>query len=138
MTTETNAAHAASFSVAKTAFESTNVITEESEDKIKELKESMNQSELKVSNDIKSLAEDVGLSCEATDTPDEIIAAIADELEAQIDDAENNPQALSTLMGYYSRLNSLDQQLDEIYCRADEMFSARDMYTVKNREEFGF
>ena len=67
-----------------------------------------------VSNELKNLAYTVGLKYENDETPDEIILAIEEELEAQIDDAENNPQALSTLMGYYNKLNTLDELLDEI------------------------
>ena len=91
-----------------------------------------------LNTDIKNLAAVVGLAYESTDTPDEILAAIADELEAQIDEAENNPQALSTLMGYFHQLSSLDAQLDEIKDGETKLFSAMDMMAHKNREEFGF
>ncbi len=91
-----------------------------------------------LNTDIKNLAAVVGLAYESTDTPDEILAAIADELEAQIDEAENNPQALSTLMGYFHQLSSLDAQLDEIKHGETKLFSAMDMMAHKNREEFGF
>ena len=138
MTTKINTVSAVSVDVANASFGVKVVNKDVEEDKTTELKESVNLNELKVSNDIKNLAADVGLSYEDTDTPDEIIAAIEDELQAQIDDAENNPQALSTLMGYYGRLNMLDKQLDELYDDAEELFSAMDMLTGKNREEFGF
>lgn len=91
-----------------------------------------------ISYDIKTLASVVGLSYEDTDTPDDILAAIADELEAQIDEAENNPQALSTLMGYYQRLSSLDAQLDEIQHGESKLFAAMDFMANSNKKELGF
>ncbi len=67
-----------------------------------------------VDKNIKNLASAIGLSYERTDTPDEILLAIEDELQAQIDEAEENPQELSALMGYYRQLHTLDKILDEI------------------------
>ena len=64
--------------------------------------------------DIKNLARTIGLKYESEDSDDEIILAIAEELEAQIDDAEGNPQELSTLMMYMHKLNSLDERLREL------------------------
>ncbi len=64
--------------------------------------------------DIKNLARTIGLKYENEDSDDEIILAIAEELEAQIDDAEGNPQELSTLMMYLHKLNSLDERLREL------------------------
>lgn len=96
------------------------------------------QLETELENDLQDLAESVGLSYESTDTPDEIIAAIAEELEAQIDDAETNPQALSTLMGYYHQLNNLDALLDEIRQEEAKLNSFMNAPADIGREEFGF
>lgn len=96
------------------------------------------QLEIKLENDLQDLADALGFSYESTRTHDEIIAAIAEELEAQIDDAETNPQALSTLMGYYHQLNNLDALLDEIRQEEDNFNSFMNMPTNTGREEFGF
>lgn len=91
-----------------------------------------------VSSDIKTLASVVGLSYEDNDSADEILVRIAEELEAQIDDAENNPQALSTLMGYYHKLSDLDAQLDAVQQGQSKLFNAMDLMAANNRKQFGF
>ena len=115
-------------------------IIKEMEDKQEEQENIYNNAlgEKEINNDIKNLASAVGLSCDANEEPEEILVAIAEEIEAQIDDAENNPQALSTLMGYYNKLSVLDAQLEEIHSGAKKLFSAMDVMANKNREEFGF
>ncbi len=96
------------------------------------------QLENQLENDLQDLAGTIGLSYESTDTPDEIIAAIAEELEAQIDEAETNPQALSTLMGYYHQLNNLDARLEEIKREESILYSSMNMLPRKNEVVFGF
>ena len=96
------------------------------------------QLETKLENDLQDLADAIGFSYESTETHDEIIAAIAEELEAQIDDAETNPQALSTLMGYYHQLNNLDALLDEIKQEEAKLYSFTEMYSETDSKEFGF
>jgi uncharacterized phage infection (PIP) family protein YhgE len=114
-------------------------IIQEMEDEQKEPEKIYNTlGEKEINNDIKNLASAVGLRCEANEEPEEILVAIAEEIEAQIDDAENNPQALSTLMGYYNKLSVLDAQLEGIHSGAKKLFSAMDVMANKNREEFGF
>jgi hypothetical protein len=92
---------------------------------------------IELKSDIKNLASAIGISYQDTDTPDEIIIAISEELEAQIDEAENNPQALSTLMGYYRKLSSLDEQLDAVKSGQNKIFDAMDLLSANNRKEFG-
>ncbi len=92
---------------------------------------------IELKSDIKNLASAIGISYQDTDTPDEIIIAISEELEAQIDEAENNPQALSTLMGYYRKLSSLDEQLDAVKSGQNKIFDAMDLLSTNNRKEFG-
>jgi len=93
---------------------------------------------MEISADIKNLASVVGLSYEDNATPDDILIAIAEELEAQIDESENNPQALSTLMSYYHTLNSLDAQLDAVYQGESKLFNAMELMAANNRKQFGF
>lgn len=85
--------------------------------------------------DIENLASVIGLSYEKTDTPDEIMMAIEEELQAQIDEAEENPKELSVLMGYYRRLDSLDSLLDELEEIETELESVNNLQFEK-REEF--
>lgn len=93
---------------------------------------------IEINSDIKNLAAVVGLSYEDDDTPDEILTRIAEEIEAQIDDAENNPQALSTLMGYYHKLSDLDAQLDALQYGESKIYAAMDLMAASNKKQFGF
>lgn len=143
MTTEFDAAGTARMKTSILNFkenkfrEETKDTVEEQEAKFTNIQSETTQT-IALNSDIKNLAAVIGLSYENTDTPEEIIAALADELEAQIDESENNPQALSMLMGYYNKLNSLDAQLDKIKHGETKLFSTMDMIAQKNREEFGF
>lgn len=91
-----------------------------------------------INSDIKNLATIVGISYEDKSPPEEILVAIAEELEAQIDEAEGNPKELSTLMGFYRRLSALDAQLDELQGGQAKLFAAMDLAAKDNREAFGF
>ena len=165
MTTEINATQAAQVKTSKAGANTTEELSEETKRQLEALgitaTEGMTEAEAQeiieeaeqerntnigvaapgvteVSTDIKTFAAVVGLSYEDSATPDEILIAIAEELEAQIDDAENNPQALSTLMGYYHRLSALDAQLDEIQHGESKLFAAMDFMANSNKKEFGF
>ncbi len=113
-------------------------IDEETRDDI-EVLEPIMQSEdnIGLQSDIKKLANAVGISYQKEDTPEEILISISEELEAQIDDAEDNPQALSTLMGYYRQLNTLDARLDAIQFGESKIFDAMNLLSQNNRKEFG-
>ena len=84
-----------------------------------------------VKTDIKNLAKIFGLKYECDEAPFEILFAIEEELEAQIDEAEENPQELSTLMAYMHKLNSLDAILNEIY-EVEAMFKPTQLIKGKN------
>lgn len=73
------------------------------------------RNENEICSKIRLLADEVGLSYEETTLPEEIILALSDELEAQIDNSEDNPTALSELMGLYHKLDALDEALDYIH-----------------------
>ena len=85
--------------------------------------------------DLENLAAVIGLSYEKSDTPDEIMMAIEEELQAQIDEAEENPKELSVLMGYYHRLDALDSLLEEIEQTEIEVKSINNL-SFQKREDF--
>lgn len=121
-----------------TEAEAQELIDEAKEDTFTKLPVQPKNGAVEINTDIKNLANVVGLSYEDDDTPDEILTRIAEEIEAQIDDAENNPQALSTLMGYYHQLSSLDAQLDAIRSGENKIYAAMDLLAHSNRKQFGF
>jgi len=72
------------------------------------------RNENEICSEIRLLADEVGLSYEESTMPEEIIMAISDELQTQIDSSEDNPTALSELMGLYHKLDELDEALDYV------------------------
>ena len=84
---------------------------------------------------IEDLASVIGLNYNRTDTPDEIMFAIEEELMAQIDEAEENPKELSVLMGYYHRLDALETLLDELEEVESELETFNNL-SFQKREEF--
>lgn len=87
--------------------------------------------------DVKTLAGTIGVVYSESDDTEEILANIADELEAQIDEAEANPQELSTLMGYFNQLKNLDAIFDEIQTVQNSIYKAMDLAAAKNKQELG-
>ncbi len=94
-------------------------------------------SEAEIMADVKTLASQIGVVYSDSDDPEEILANIADELEAQIDEAENNPNELSTLMGYFNKLKDLDTVFDEMQSVQETIYAAMDMVAAKNKKEHG-
>lgn len=92
-------------------------------------------SEAELMADVKTLAGNIGVAYSESDDTEEILINIANELEAQIDDAENNPQELSTLMGYFNQLKNLDTVFEEIQSVQSAIYAAMDMAAVKNKQE---
>lgn len=94
-------------------------------------------SEAEIMADVKTLASQIGVVYSDSDDTEEILANIADELEAQIDEAENNPNELSTLMGYFNKLKDLDTVFDEMQSVQETIYAAMDMVATKNKKEHG-
>ena len=94
-------------------------------------------SEAEIMADVKTLASQIGVVYSDSDNTEEILANIADELEAQIDEAENNPNELSTLMGYFNKLKDLDTVFDEMQSVQETIYAAMDMVAAKNKKEHG-
>ena len=94
-------------------------------------------SEAELMADVKTLAGNIGVAYSDSDDTEEILINIANELEAQIDDAENNPQELSTLMGYFNQLKNLDTVFEEMQTVQSAIYSAMDLVATKNKQEHG-
>lgn len=94
-------------------------------------------SEAEIMADVKTLASQIGVVYSDSDDTEEILANIADELEAQIDEAENNPNELSTLIGYFNKLKDLDTVFDEMQSVQETIYAAMDMVAAKNKKEHG-
>jgi len=91
-----------------------------------------------ICNDIKTLAKILGLRYDADDSPIEIVLALEDELEAQIDEAEDNPQELSTLMAYLHKVNTLDDRLNEIREVKDVISGVADVFAGLSKPKLEF
>lgn len=94
-------------------------------------------SEAELMADVKTLAGNIGVAYSESDDTEEILINIANELEAQIDEAENNPQELSTLMGYFNQLKNLDTVFEEMQSVQTAIYAAMDMVAAKNKQEHG-
>lgn len=94
-------------------------------------------SEAEFMADVKTLAGNIGVAYSESDDTEEILINIANELEAQIDEAENNPQELSTLMGYFNQLKNLDTVFEEMQSVQTAIYAAMDMVATKNKQEHG-
>lgn len=94
--------------------------------------------EVEITSDIKNLAATIGLSIDEGTSTDEILVQIAEELEAQVDEAEGNPQELSALMGYFKQLSNLDAQYSDIQRGQSKLFNAMELISQNNKQEFGF
>ena len=92
-------------------------------------------SEAELMADVKTLAGNIGVAYSESDDTEEILINIANELEAQIDEAENNPQELSTLMGYFNQLKNLDTVFEEMQSVQTAIYAAMDMVATKNKQE---
>jgi len=88
--------------------------------------------------DVKTLAGQIGVAYSEDQDTEEILINISEELEAQIDDAENNPQELSTLMGYFNRLKGLDSLFDEIQDVQNKIYTAMDIVATSKKRAHGF
>lgn len=94
-------------------------------------------SEAELMADVRTLAGNIGVAYSESDDTEEILINIANELEAQIDEAENNPQELSTLMGYFNQLKNLDTVFEEMQSVQTAIYAAMDMVATKNKQEHG-
>lgn len=92
-------------------------------------------SEAELMADVRTLAGNIGVAYSESDDTEEILINIANELEAQIDEAENNPQELSTLMGYFNQLKNLDTVFEEMQSVQTAIYAAMDMVAAKNKQE---
>lgn len=108
------------------------------EARMQKLQQSGAGTEVEIASDVKSLAATIGLSVEEGTPTDEILAQIAEELEAQIDEAEGNPQELSALMGYFKELSNLDAQYTDIQRGQSKLFNEMELISQNNKQEFGF
>ncbi|MGN0031031.1 MAG: hypothetical protein ACI37Q_03655 [Candidatus Gastranaerophilaceae bacterium] len=88
-----------------------------------------NASEGEIRTEAKSLATAVGVSLSDDDDISEMLNAIGDKLESQLEEAENNPAVLSQLSVYLSKLKSLDNRYDSI----SNMYSAMNMISTNNK-----
>ena len=93
--------------------------------------------EAEVTSDIKTLAATIGLAVTDDASAEDILEEIADELEAQIDEAEGNPQELSTLMGYFRQLSRLDAEYSDIREGQAKLFNAMELVSRANKQEMG-
>lgn len=116
----------------------------EAQEKIEEAKKEKGQaaaaapaSETEVTADIKNLATAIGLSYDDATDPQEILTQIAEELEAQIDEAAENPQELNNLMKYYRELSSLDAEYDDIQKGQAKIYVALNMISESNKKALG-
>lgn len=91
-----------------------------------------NSSESEILSEAKSLASAVGISVSSDDTS-EILDAIGNELEALLEDAENNPSILPQLSNYLSQLSSLDSRYDTILTT----YAAMDVISNNNKLAHG-
>ena len=94
--------------------------------------------EAEVTSDIKTLAVTIGLTIEDDSSAEDILEEIAEELEAQIDEAEGNPQELSTLMGYFRQLSKLDAEYTVIQEGQAKLFNAMELVSRANKQNMGF
>lgn len=94
-------------------------------------------SETELMADIKTLAGQIGVVYSDSDDTEAILASIGEELEAQIDESENNPQELSTLMGYFNQLRTLDTTYDEIQSVQDKIYAAMDLVSQGRKQALG-
>ena len=93
--------------------------------------------EAEVTSDIKTLAATIGLTIEDDSSAEDILEEIAEELEAQIDEAEGNPQELSTLMGYFRQLSKLDAEYTVIQEGQAKLFNAMELVSRANKQDMG-
>ena len=93
--------------------------------------------EAEVTSDIKTLAVTIGLTVSDDATAEDILEEIAEELEAQIDEAEGNPQELSTLMGYFRQLSKLDAEYTDIQEGQAKLFNAMELVSRANKQDMG-
>ena len=91
-----------------------------------------NSSESEILSEAKTLASAVGISVSSDDTS-EILDAIGNELEALLEDAENNPSILPQLSNYLSQLSSLDSRYDTILTT----YAAMDVISNNNKLAHG-
>ena len=94
-------------------------------------------SETELMADVKTLAGQIGVVYSDSDDTEAILASIGEELEAQIDESENNPQELSTLMGYFNQLRTLDTTYDEIQSVQDKIYAAMDLVSQDRKQALG-
>ena len=87
-----------------------------------------------VNADIKNLASKFGLRYDVEDTADEIIFALTEEIEAQIDESEENPKELSILMSYMHRLENLSDRLNELR-EIEGMFESTNIIDAKRFQQ---
>ncbi len=96
-----------------------------------------NSTESEILSDAKSLAAQVGVSVSEEDDLSEILNNIGDKLEVLLEEAENNPNALSTISSYFSQLTALDDRYDSMQSFQDNLFNAMNMVSTNNKIALG-
>ena len=96
-----------------------------------------NSSEAELLSEAKSLASSVGVSVASDADLSEILDDIGAELEAMLEDAENNPSVLSQLSNYLSQLSSLDSRYNSLQNAQASMYSAMNMISTNNKISLG-
>lgn len=94
-------------------------------------------SESDILAEAKTLAASVGVAVSDDDDTDEILNAIADELEGMLEEAENNPAVLSQLSSYLSQLTGLDERYDYLESSMASMYAAMEMVSTNNKIAHG-
>lgn len=96
-----------------------------------------NSSESEILSDAKSLASQVGVSVASDEDISEILDDIGDRLEVMLEEAENNPSALSSIASYFSQLTSLDDRYDSLQSFENNLYSAMNMVSTNNKIALG-
>jgi len=96
-----------------------------------------NASETEILSDAKTLAAEVGVTVASDADISEILDDISNELEAMLEEAENNPGILSVISSYLSELTSLDDQYDSLQNFQTNMYSSMEMRATNNKLALG-
>lgn len=96
-----------------------------------------NQSESELLADAKTLASEIGVSVASDADISEILDDISIELEAMLEEAENNPGMLSIISSYLTELSNLDEQYDSLQSFQTNMYSSMEMTATNNKLALG-
>lgn len=96
-----------------------------------------NETESEFLSEAKTLAASVGVSVSNDADVSEILDDIAVELEAMLEEAENNPSILAQLSDYLSQLTSLDSRYNSAQSSRSGMYAAMEMVSTNNKIALG-